>query len=456
MDEQADALPFLQMQDPGRRLEQFLGGDLEQQLARKGVDDILQRLGGVAVRGVAGAALQVLRLLPEQGNVERHAVERVGGVEPDETVLPGKVAIIVEPPDGDAIQMARPVHPRARIGARDRQQFDRLRTVRVRRRQVRRRLRRRSAFIPQQAEPGLRLRQEPCRAAGALQAAGAVAEEGEMVVLDPFQEGLHLPGVPASGERRQRVELLDAPAHPLAHAAPVLHRSPYVAEHGEHFIRDRIEHRRFRLAVGLDMDERLDGGPFAVRTLHGEDGVDVAIPAPADAHHGMDDEVARVAAPVQHHAHGVDHERHVVGDDLDDGVGGLPAMLLDLGVVGADLRLARRAPAGEIEMRHRRAVQVVRPAFDQVFRRGARIIEGDERKRGLEVGAAHSFSRDRRDVLEQSCLLRAGLCRHGRLPFASSGPSCRAVGRCCGPPPGVPIADRSEGAPRRGGLPPWI
>ena len=453
MDEQADALPFLQMQDPGRRLEQLLGRDLEQELAGKGIDDVLQRLGGVAVRGIAGAALQFGGLEPQQRNVARHAVERLGGVETEEAVLPDNITIGVEPPDGDAVEMARPVDPGPRIGARDRQKLGGPRAARVGRRQVREGLRRASAA--QQAEPGARLRHEPAHAAGTLRAAGAVAEEGEMVVLDPFEEGLHLVPFPAAGDRRQRVELLDAPAHALAHGAPVLHRGPHIAERGKHLGRDRIERRLFRLAVGLDMDERLDGSPLFVRVLHGEDRVDAALLPPADAHDRVDDEMARIAAAVQDHAHGIDEERHVVGDDLDDGMGGLPAVLLNLGVVNANLRLARCAPAGEIEMGHRRAVEVVRPALDQVLRRGAGIVEGDKGERGIEVPAAQPLARERGDFLEQFGLLRIGLNRHGRHPLASSAPACRAARRGAAAdrlPRSRPQAGTRK-APQRGGPP---
>ena len=429
MDEQADPLPFLQMQDSGRRLEQLPGRDLEQEFAGEGIDDILQRLGGVAVRRISGAALQVGRLLPQQGDVERRAVERLGRVEPDETVLPGNVAVGVEPPDGDAVEMARPVHPRTLVRARNRQQFDRRRAVRAARRQAGRRLRQAGAFAAQQTEPGARLRHEPFDAAGALHTAGAVAKEGEMIVLDPFEKRLHLVPVPAGDRRRQRVEFLDAGAHPLAHAAPVLHRDPHIAEHGEHLGRYRIERFLLGLAGGLDMDERLDAASLAVCVLHGKDRADAPLLPSLHAHHRVDDEVARMAAAVQHHAHGIDQERHVVGYDLDDGVGGLPAVLLDLGVVDADLGLAGSAPAGEVEMRRRCAVQVFRPALDQIFQRGARIVEGDERKRGIEVRARQPPARDRGDLLEQFGLLRVGLHCHGRHPFASSRPACRRARR---------------------------
>ena len=73
-------------------------------------------------------------------------------------------------------------------------------------------------------------------------------------------------------------------------------------------------------------------------------------------------------AAAELHRHRVDEERHVVGDDLDDGVRRLPAVLLELRVVDADLGRARLALAPSeapvrsapptLQVRKRGAVQV--------------------------------------------------------------------------------------------------
>src|SRR3712207_7066552 len=49
---------------------------------------------------------------------------------------------------------------------------------------------------------------------------------------------------------------------------------------------------------------------------------------------------------------------HVVGDDLEDRVGRLPAVLLEERVVHPHLRLAGGPPVGEAEVAHRGAVEV--------------------------------------------------------------------------------------------------
>ena len=61
---------------------------------------------------------------------------------------------------------------------------------------------------------------------------------------------------------------------------------------------------------------------------------------------GMDDQVHAAPAPVQLHADRVDEERHVVGHDLDRGVGGLPPVLLEARVVDAHLRASRARARG--------------------------------------------------------------------------------------------------------------
>ena len=148
------------------------------------------------------------------------------------------------------------------------------------------------------------------------------------------------------------------------------------------------------------MDDRLDDGPLA-RVLDGQKRIHAAVFLPVEPHHGMDDEVAGVPAAVQDHPHRVDQERHVVGDDLDDGVGRLPAVLLDSRVVDPDLRAARIAPAGEVEVRHRGAVQIARRAFGEVLGRRPDVVAAEERKREVEVLPAHPLARERRHFIDQ-------------------------------------------------------
>ena len=74
----------------------------------------------------------------------------------------------------------------------------------------------------------------------------------------------------------------------------------------------------------------------------------------------------------------VDQERHVVVDDLDDRVGRLPAVLLELRVVDAQLGRARPPLLAEAQLRQRGAVEVERVALGQILRRHVAEISPDE------------------------------------------------------------------------------
>ena len=76
------------------------------------------------------------------------------------------------------------------------------------------------------------------------------------------------------------------------------------------------------------------------------------------AHHRMNDQVRRQSTPVERHAHGIDEKRHIVGDNLNDRVGRLPTVLLELWVVHVNLGDAGLALLGVGQMGHRRAIEI--------------------------------------------------------------------------------------------------
>ena len=422
--EQPDPLPLLQVQDPHRRLEQIVGGDLEEQIPGEGVDGVLQRLGGVAVAGVVRAAEHGGRLAPQQGDVARHAVVRGGGVEAEEPADRAHLAFGVELPDADVVEMARTVHRGADVRAGEHEKLGFLRIAPpARRRQVRERFARPPALVAQQPEPRARLRHEPLPAPGLLDSILGEAQEREVVVLDPLEEGAGLLELLGVDERRRRPQIRGAAAKLLAHGAPVLDRGPDVVERAAHLLGHRVEHLLLGLAIGLDVDDRLDDRSL-VLLLDGEEPLDAAVLGPAEAHHGMDGEVVRVPASVEHHPHRVDQERHVVGDDLDDGMGRLPAVLLDLGVVDPDPGSARGTSPGEVEVRRRGAVEIVRLAFREVVGRDARVVPGDEGQDEIEVLGTHPLARERGDLVHQ---LESAAC--------SAEPSLQAAPRVAGTPP---------------------
>jgi len=108
----------------------------------------------------------------------------------------------------------------------------------------------------------------------------------------------------------------------------------------------------------------------------------------------MDDEVQRQAVPIDFHRHRVDEERHVVADDLDRGVGALPAVLPGHRVVGADLRLAGSEVPAEGQVGRRRALEVGRRAGRELL--------------GIDLGVVKA-----REFLAQDGVLLVVLRSHG-------------------------------------------
>ena len=113
---------------------------------------------------------------------------------------------------------------------------------------------------------------------------------------------------------------------------------------------------------------KLSGFASGAASLALRDAGEPAFGIALDGEDRMNGEVDREAVAVELHGDTVDEKRHVVGDDLDDGMGRLPAMLLQMRVVDAHLAGARLAGLGEAEMGERRAVEVGHLALGDVGR----------------------------------------------------------------------------------------
>src|SRR4029453_16611153 len=124
-----------------------------------------------------------------------------------------------------------------------------------------------------------------------------------------------------------------------------------------------VQHLGLALAVDLEVQVRLAD---AVGGVGGQDLDQPAGLVAADHDHRVDGQVNDQAVAVQFHGHRVDQERHVVGDDLHDGVPGAPAVLLEPGAVDADLGLAGPAAVGQTPVGQHGAVQVLRLQLEQV------------------------------------------------------------------------------------------
>ena len=177
------------------------------------------------------------------------------------------------------------------------------------------------------------------------------------------QEPHEVPGlghVARPARRSALVELGGQGERPLAHGGPILHRRPYVGQYPEEAGAQLVHAGRPRLAVDLDVDERLPD-PVAVA----QPGEVVVLPGHGDD--GVDDEVEPAALAGELHAHRVDQEGHVVGDDLDDRVGRRPAMVVEGRCVDPYPGGARLPLLGQVEVGQGGTIDIDRVAAHQVL-----------------------------------------------------------------------------------------
>ena len=361
--EQAQPLALAEVEDSHRHLEQLVVRDLEQLVARVCVEDLEERLLVVAAVREAGALEHALHAPAQDRDLGRgRAVGRVR-VEPEEHALA----------HADEVEVRGAVDRGARVGLAERDRRG----------------------VPGQPGRGVLL-------LGVAQDAEArllgvpVAEEREVVVGEPLEERGRLLVLVA--------HLVGSLERALAHRLPVLDRAADLADHAYDMALELAQPALVRLACHLGVDHRLARDAVVPRLAGREDLDELPVRVAPHGEDGMDDQVNAAAAPVQLHAHRVDEERHVVGDDLDDRVGGLPAVLLEARVVDADLRRARRPLPHEVERAERQAIQVQRVAVGHVLRGHPPVELPRERLGELGVGAAELLAHTRANGLGQLLL----------------------------------------------------
>src|SRR3546814_691 len=104
--EQLAAHALLQAKDARGQLQQLVLAGLEQLVAGQRLEDVLERLATVAVRLEAGLAHHVLEALAHQRDVPRAPVVGAGGVQAEEALLAGRLALVVELEHADVVHVA--------------------------------------------------------------------------------------------------------------------------------------------------------------------------------------------------------------------------------------------------------------------------------------------------------------------------------------------------------------
>ena len=369
--EQADALALLEMEDALGRLDQLLRRDLEQLVARIGLEDVEHRLGVVAAGGEAGLLQDLADLVTQERDIERVAVVRGRGEEADDAPLPGDLARRAEAAHAHIVHVDGPVHRGVRVRLGDDEELLAAGEGG--------RLARQCGLVPrhrflgdlaQHAETRIGHDMEVVLAALRGQFVIAHAQEREVVVPHPLEERLAL-GDLLLGQRRRALaqvpdQLVDAPAHGL----PVLDRVPDVGQHGLDIPADGVERGGGRALADLDME---DGFGDAVRRPRRQHIREHAALIARDADDRVDQQVDGQLLAIDRVDDRIDQERHVVVDDLDHRMGREPAVFFLGRVVDPDLRRPGEALAHEAPDREGGAIEVVGRGLEQEI--GAQIVE---------------------------------------------------------------------------------
>ena len=180
-----------------------------------------------------------------------------------------------------------------------------------------------------------------------------------MIVVDPIEKGDRVIQLFRVDRRRRFLEAVARRDDALHHRLPVVDGGPHLSEDMREVLFDLAQ----RLGRALLVDLNLHEGFARARLLGLPDRGDVEqrpLLVALDHEDRMDDEMNHQVHRVQPHRHGVHKEGHVVVDDLDHGVARPPAVLVEPGIVCADLEHAAGTLDRELEQRQRRAVEVFR------------------------------------------------------------------------------------------------
>ena len=381
--EQRDALALLQVEDADRGVEQFVLGDLEQFVAREGFEDMEQGLAVVALRGKARALDRAPHLLPQQR--DRVWPPTVGnrGEEADEQPQRHNFAHRIEAPDADRIHVDGAVHGGALLGLDDDQEFaaaDEFLDMRRQPGEVTQPAEDRIAHLAENAERRDCLPIELPRGAG--EEVFAKPEIGEIVVVEPAQKIDDFGDVARRQlcpRRRRLVDRLTGAQFTgdrlqgAAHRRPVRHRAAHVGEHAVEPGSQRRARRRVRLARDRDLHP---GFAQAPRRRVEPDETPRAVACRDEDR--VDHEPHLAPALIERCGQRIDKKRHVVVDDLDDGIRRRPAIRRALGVIDAQFGAAAPALRRQTPQRQRGAAQIGRVARGNVIRRHMLVEFGDE------------------------------------------------------------------------------
>ena len=251
------------MQDARGRAQQLFGGGLEELVARVGVQNVGQRLAGVAARRQAGARDHVSHFAPQQRDAAWRGAVGGGREQAQKAVFATHLPGGVEALDGDVVQVARPVHGGARSGLGHHQQFGPA-GVGAHLGRQRREARGHDlgldvfvARLAQDAQAGVGHDLQCVFAADGDKFVRTAAQKGEVVVGQPLQKGAAFVEFVLRDRRRVGMQCGHDVQHALARLGPVGHGLARIAQHTGEIAGQRRHARGLGHTVHLDMDEGL-------------------------------------------------------------------------------------------------------------------------------------------------------------------------------------------------------
>ena len=348
--------PFLQPENAGHHLDEFRHAGLEQLVAGKGLEDVLQRLAVVAVGRQRKVLDELGDLVAHQGDLARVGAVSGRGPQPEEAAFADQLTLGAELLDADVVEIAGPMHRRleVRLGDQGEDPGTALPTD-----------------VACEDPPGalgmLVARTQDAEAGGldgfqrlvagrAAQPVFAVAQEGEMTALHPGQQGLGFADVARVEARRRRVQIVRGLMGGGAHFCPVQPGRANVAQTAFDLGLQRLQGRGIDYPIDLDVlkgfESRLAGAgrrPALLQRL------EQAVGGPLDGKDRMRQKMQGERALGQRQPDRVDQERHVVVDHFDHGVLRHVTVLAQRGIEDAHQRAAAALPReGELRQREQR------------------------------------------------------------------------------------------------------
>ena len=398
--EQAHARALQQIDQAfGNRL-QDVHRDFKQLVARVAFQHKLQGFFFVAVFDVITLRHHRVHLAAQNRDIARRFVVGGSGVQAQKTAFANHMALGVVALDANKIQMRRAVDGRAGLRF---VQHDRAGRVVSQLAQVRRQHGKAGriglvALIAQNAVAAARHNAQRVAVVGAHQVVGAVAQQQEVAGVHPVQKRGNLVHVQLAIRQRRLLQFSLNVLQLAAHGRLVFHRQADVVQHLLQFGHHRRQLGGVADAVDLQMNQRFQ----RQIALAGATGVQqAAVGVAFDFQHRMHQQMQGEVVAGQQHGHRINQERHVVVDDFDGGVGGLPTVALKIRVVGAHLVLAGQAFAGKVQVGHGGAVEVERRGALEVGRLGFFKIGGEIRGKPGVVGGGQTLGGNRGDIGNQ-------------------------------------------------------